>query len=398
MSQACLITPDSGFVGRVLAEGGGDLTKCFQCATCSVVCDLATGPRPFPRKEMIWAQWGLRDRLVADPDIWLCHQCNDCSTHCPRGARPADVLSALRRESIRHHAVPRLLATWTNSVKHLPLMAVISVVLLALAIALRDPVNAAVGHEAHHHALYADFFPHWQLIVFFSFFTTLAFLGAVVGVVRFWRGMRAADEAAGGFTAAVGMVPSVVRTIRSIVVHDRFGKCTSQKPRRLAHLGAFYGFLALFVVTVWAVIDIYVMPFFDIRSFYPFDLVHPMKVLANVGCVLLIFGCVKAILDRRAALQNNGPVSTSFDVIFVWLLLLVALTGLVTEVLRFAVGDVPDSGLTSTALTLYFVHLVLVFQLLVYLPYSKFAHIVYRTVAMVYAEHSGRSEGQAVTA
>jgi quinone-modifying oxidoreductase subunit QmoC len=152
------------------------------------------------------------------------------------------------------------------------------------------------------------------------------------------------------------------------------------------------------VVTVWAVIDIYVMPFFDIRSFYPFDLVHPMKVLANVGCVLLIFGCVKAILDRRAALQNNGPVSTSFDVIFVWLLLLVALTGLVTEVLRFAVGDVPDSGLTSTALTLYFVHLVLVFQLLVYLPYSKFAHIVYRTVAMVYAEHSGRSEGQAVTA
>jgi quinone-modifying oxidoreductase subunit QmoC len=216
--------------------------------------------------------------------------------------------------------------------------------------------------------------------------------------VRFWRAMKATDEAAGGFTAAVGMVPSVVRAIRSIVVHDRFGTCTSQKPRRLAHLGAFYGFLALFVVTVWAVFDIYVMPLVGVRTFYPFDLAHPMKVLANVGCVLLIFGCVKAIADRRAALRSDGPVSTSFDVIFVWLLLLVALTGLVTEVLRFAVGDVPDSGLTSTALTLYFVHLVLVFQLLVYLPYSKFAHIMYRTVAMVYAERTGRNEPEMVNA
>jgi quinone-modifying oxidoreductase subunit QmoC len=398
MPEACLIAPDSGFVGRVLAEGGGDLKKCFQCATCSVVCDLATGRKPFPRKEMIWAQWGLKDRLVADPDIWLCHQCNDCSTHCPRGARPADVLSALRQESIRHHALPRFLGTWTNGVKSLPVMALISAVLLAVALLLRDPLNAAVNYEAHHHALFADFFPHWQLIAFFSFFTGLAFLAAVVGVLRFWQGMKAADAGEGGFTPAVGMVPSVVRAIKSIVVHDRFGKCTSQKPRRLAHLGAFYGFLALFVVTVWAVIDIYVMPVFDIRSFYPFDLVHPMKVLANVGCVLLIFGCVKAIADRRAALRSDGPASTSFDVIFVWLLLLVALTGLVTEVLRFGVGDDPESGLTSTALTMYFVHLVLVFQLLVYLPYSKFAHIMYRTVAMVYAERTGRNEPEMVSA
>jgi quinone-modifying oxidoreductase subunit QmoC len=114
--------------------------------------------------------------------------------------------------------------------------------------------------------------------------------------------------------------------------------------------------------------------------------------------VLLIFGCVKAIADRRAALRSDGPASTSFDVIFVWLLLVVALTGLVTEVLRFGVGDNPESGLTSTALTLYFVHLVLVFQLLVYLPYSKFAHIIYRTVAMVYAERTGRNEPEMVSA
>ncbi|MHC4209912.1 MAG: quinone-interacting membrane-bound oxidoreductase complex subunit QmoC [Planctomycetota bacterium] len=407
MPEACLIAPDNAFIQRVLSEGGGDLKKCFQCATCSVVCDLATGRKMFPRKEMIWAQWGLKDRLVADPDIWQCHQCNDCSVHCPRGARPADVLGALRQESIRHHALPRFLATWANGVKYLPFMLLISAVLLGLALILRDPLNAAVNYEAHHHALYAEFFPHWLLIAFFAFFTTLSFLAAVVGVVRFWRGMKAADSGEGGLAPSVGLLAAIVRTVKSILVHDRFGKCTSQKPRRLAHLAAFYGFLALFVVTLWAVVDIYVMPFFDVRTFYPFDLMHPMKILANVGCVLLIYGCVKAIADRRAALRGDGPVSTSFDVLFVWLLLLVALTGLVTEVLRFAVdadvasatAEAPASaGLKNTALASYFVHLVLVFQLLVYLPFSKFAHIVYRTVAMVYAEHSGRNEGEMVQA
>ncbi len=395
MPEPYLVKPDREFLRRILDEGGEDLKKCYQCATCSVVCELSDGKKPFPRKEMIWAQWGLKDRLVGDPDIWLCHQCNDCSTRCPRGARPGDVLAALRQQSVQHFAVPRFLGSWVNQLKFLPLMLLAPVVLLALALAVRGPVEEMLSLEGHR-GFYAGFFPHWLLIGFFSFFTGLAFLGAAVGVVRFWRAMKAADELSGRTMPATGILSGIIRTVKSIFSHDRFGKCESQGSRRLAHLAAFYGFLALFVVTVWALIDLYALPvLFKIGPYYPFGLLHPMKILANVGCAVLIFGCVRAIADRMAGKEEAGA-STAFDWIFVGLLLGVAVTGLLSEILRFAAdpGEIVAERTAPqlTAFAVYFVHLVLVFDLLVYLPYSKFAHVLYRTVALVYAEHSGRHE------
>jgi len=343
---------------------------------------------------MIWTQWGLKDRLVADPDVWQCHQCNDCSTQCPRGARPGDVLAAVRRESVHHYAVPQFLGNLASSFKSLPLMLLIPAVLLAVALAVRGPIEKILPF-GEPHGFYAGLFPHWLIIGFFSFFTGLAALAAAVGVFRFWQAMKAADESAGGYSAARGIVPSLVNTIKSIIVHDKFGQCTDQAPRRLAHLLAFYGFVALFVVTVWAVLDLYLLPLFGIGPFYPFGLLHPMKILANAGCAVLIYGCVKAIGDRKRSEEESGS-GNSFDWIFLVLLLVVAITGLLTEILRFAADPGEHAsgtgGLQYAAFAIYFVHLVFVFDLLVFLPYSKFAHILYRTTALVYAEHSGRNE------
>ena len=56
----------------------------------------------------------------------------------------------------------------------------------------------------------------------------------------------------------------------------------------------------------------------------------------------------------------------------------VALTGILSELTRLA-------QLAAGMYPIYFVHLVLIFALFLYAPYSKFAHLAYRTVAVASA-------------
>jgi len=395
MAEAVLLKPDRKFVEEIIDSGGEDLKLCVQCATCSVVCDLSSDSSPFPRKEMIWAQWGLKDRLMADPDVWLCHHCMDCSERCTRGAKPGDVLAAVREQAIKHYATPQFLAGMVNKVKQIPVMFMLMPgILLLLAILLRHPIEGllGLGGSVHDEAFYASFFPHWLLIAFYTSLTMLAFVGLLGGLFKYWKAMKAADLADGRQIGETGIITSFIRTVTTILLHRQFGRCTQRGNRQWTHLFAFYGFIALFAVTVYAVFDLYLFPVVGLDSMYPFNLMHPMKILANIGGVLLIAGCVKGILDQKKDAGDSSG-STSFDQIFIWLLLLVGVTGFITEVFRFTVGvDAHGGAMQFTAYAIYFVHLMCVFGLLVYLPYSKFAHIWYRTLAMVYAEYSGRTK------
>jgi len=390
------IKPDVDFIRVLSKETNNTFKLCMQCGTCSVTCGISPDRAPFPRKEMAWATWGMKDRLLADPDIWWCHQCNDCSTRCPRGARPADVLSAVRQEAVKHYAVPGFLGRWIGQGNIVPLL--LPAVLLVFALALRDPLwNSGQGvlMYLNHEGFYANLFPHWLLIGFYSFFWGLAMVGCLVGAARYWQAMKAADRRSGWEAPSTGIMSSWVRTIKSILVHDRFSKCTSQASRKTAHLGAFYGFLALFLVSAWAVVALYMInpliPGHDRDLIYPFAIWNPWKIFANLGGAALVVGSVLAIRERRSG-EKDAPASSSFDWLFLFLLLIVGTTGLLTEILRYLAEPGGVEGMKYAAYSVYFVHLVAVFDLLIYLPYSKLAHIVYRTVALVYTEYSGRNQ------
>ncbi len=388
-----LIEPDLDFIRLLNTQGAASFKKCFQCGTCSATCPISPAANPFPRKEMAWASWGMRDRLLKDPDVWLCHHCNDCSTQCPRGARPGDLLALIRREVVVHYAVPHFLARWVNDPRYAPLLLAIPAVLLGLALMVRDPLQDALGITENTGDKivfsFSSVFPHWLLNTLFGFFGILALVGAFAGVVRFWRAIKA-DRPDQISTPVKGMGASIVAALKKVISHENFTSCTTARARYPAHLGVFFGFLALSLVSIW-VITAKFNPLISSDFVYPFSLLSPWKILANLGGFALLLGCTWMIYDRLEFSDNAGE-SNYFDWIFIWTLFLVAVTGFITEVMHFL-------RLEPHRHVAYFIHLMFVFTVLIYLPYSKFAHVIYRTTAMVFAEYTGRNWGvQASTA
>ncbi|GAB4483886.1 MAG: quinone-interacting membrane-bound oxidoreductase complex subunit QmoC [Thermodesulfovibrionales bacterium] len=387
-----LIQPDVKFINDVIAAGGDSVKKCFQCATCSVVCNVTPEDNPFPRKEMIQAQWGLKDKLFSNPDIWLCHQCSDCTAYCPRGAKPGEVLAAVRKMSIERYATPGFLGKMVGSPKFLLLLLAVPVVIFLAALTMQGHTFFPEGE-----IVYAEKFMKVPYIdVIFGVAALFAVFGFFNGIRKYWADLKSGSPVQASDNKwqklAKGSLPLILwKTVLEFMTHKRFDKCEVAKDRSTTHMFVFFGFVGLAITTTWAIVYLYGYEFFGIQKMAflnfgesPYPLTDPMKILGNFSALLLFAGILQVITNRRKNAEKAG-MGSYYDWLFISVILIIVTTGILSEVLRLA--KVP-----MLAYPVYFTHLVVVFFLFAYAPFSKMAHMVYRTTALVYAKYSGREE------
>jgi quinone-modifying oxidoreductase subunit QmoC len=356
MSEATIIKPDLNFVNEIIKGGGESLKKCYQCATCSVVCNVTPEGNPFPRKEMVLAQWGQKDKLIASADVWLCHQCSDCTAYCPRGAKPGEVLNAIRKQSIKEVAL-------------IPLFGNLDIA----------KVRAKSAVMAYHNMM-----PVPAIDTIFILTAAFAAFSAFMGIKRLWSGMQATTGGQGNGSPFTHVVPAVLE----ILAHKKFADCSVNRLRQWGHLLLFYSFAGLAVVTTWAIVYLYGHELLHIQAFGPFHfgeapypMTDPMKMLALASSAAFAVGIVIILLNRFGQAGKAG-LGSYFDWIFLAMVVGVGATGMLSWAMRLA-------DLTEGYYVYYF-HLVFVWSLFAYAPYSKFAHLFYRTTAMVFAKYTGR--------
>ncbi|MFC1554580.1 quinone-interacting membrane-bound oxidoreductase complex subunit QmoC [candidate division KSB1 bacterium] len=370
MSERLTVDPDVDFIKTIKAQGGESVKKCYQCATCSVVCKLSDSERAFPRKEMIWAQWGLKDRLLGDPGVWLCHQCNDCSQQCPRGAEPGNVLAGIRAYIYEKFAFPGFMGKVISSPKSLPfmLLGILGMFIVLLSLIHK---SASLGFDIPDlkNVGYAEFLPHIWAEGLFVTGNVIIFMFAAMGFLKFWNYMKKSNNG-----EAPAMISSILKVIGDVIAHTRFNKCGENKSRYIAHLLVFYGFIGAMITAGLAV---FFTTFIEIVP-SPIPLLHPIKLLGMASGMGVIIGSIM-MLSRRSSDPDLVGANGYSDKLFLYMVFSVGLTGMLTLFARL-------SGISQLGYGIYVIHLVVVFFLLWFMPYSKFAHMIYRFLAMAFAK------------
>jgi quinone-modifying oxidoreductase subunit QmoC len=336
---------------------------------------------------MVLAQWGQKDKLITSPDVWLCHQCSDCTAYCPRGAKPGEVLNAIRKQSIKHVAMVPLFARIAQDPKLVWLLFAIPMVLwYAILVVLGNGSFTAARAEGNIMA-YHKFVPVPVIDTVFILTAIFAALSAFVGVKRLWSGMK---TQAGEMKSGGNLVANVISSVTQIMTHTKFADCNVNRLRQWGHMALFYAFAGLAVTTTWAIIYLYGYELLGIHAFGPFHfgeapypMSDPMKMVALASSVAFTVGVVIILLNRFAQAGKAG-MGSYFDWIFLAIVIGVGATGMLSWALRLADMNV--------GYLVYYFHLVFVWSLFAYAPYSKFAHLFYRTTAMVFAKYTGREK------
>lgn len=385
------VKPDLELI-RALKEAGGDtLKKCYQCATCSVMCPLSKDGSPFPRKEMIWAQWGMTDKLITDPDVFLCHQCGDCTENCPRGAKPGDVLGAIRAYAYTFYGWPKPLAKLASSAKGLPMLIGLPVVVILVMWMLSGAMHIPTQEYFARYG-YTHFFGHWDFYwyaknIFFIVLIMLPSLGlglfsAFKGVTNMWKEMSKNAGVNSEFRPSVVQFvqqfvwPSIVE----IVKHDRFKECKTNNDRVRGHLPLMLAFIGLFIVTCWSLFKQDILGLIWPSLHGPLPMTDPFKWLANASAIAFLFGIAVLWSNRKRAEAEQNTQVTFYDWFLIWEITAVGVTGLGAELLRWA-------GMPTVGYLVYFLHLVSIMMLFLYLPYTKMAHLIYRTTAYTFEKY-----------
>ena len=367
-------TANPSLMATIRRYGAFDVSACFSCGVCTATCPLSTHAASFPRKLIHYAQLGMKDRLLG-PDVWLCESCGECSEKSPRDAKPSEFMIEHRKYEISDLSVPafsrRLLTSRTFAASAL---AVLSLVFLGiLALIERPPDLTSV-------ALFG-FLPEAGIEVIGIAIGIVALGTALLGALRLWRRMaRASPRRTQSAVAAdgAGSLPwtqTVAPALGDVLLERRTQSCASEKAsasrwtsRWFVHLTVFWGFLGLLLATVLRFV---VVPIHG-ELVPPWE---PVRLLGIVSGAALLYGTPMMIFRRLRKADRYTSRSTFMDWAFLVLLFLAGLGGFLLDLAQYA-------GLPFWAYAFMLFHLVVVFDLLVLIPFSKFAHVVYRPFAL----------------
>ncbi len=367
MSERISVKPDPEFIDYLKENGGEDFKKCYQCATCTVVCSLSNNEYGFPRKQMLLAQWGQKDRLLEDPAPWLCFYCGECSKRCPRQADPGETMMAMRRYLTSQYDWTGLSRLMYRSVFWE--FGILATVAAAVVLLFTLPQNCGFG-------LLSRSGPAALSTVMLDRFAPVGIvdvgdriMAAILGLLLLTNAARMFSRLTRGEKIPIRLYfTQLPHMIWQGVTQIRWKDCAGSDGTKnwVRHLVLVSGYALMFTLVV------VFLPWFQIND----SSFHWTSILGYYATAVLLGSTAWIVFDRMRKRGGMHRFSHFSDWLFPILLFLTALTGILLHLFRLM--DLP----MPTYIT-YMIHLAIVVPMLVVeVPFGKWGHLLYRPLAI----------------
>ena len=364
---------DPQFLTELKKYGEVNIESCFNCGNCSAICPLSTEEDNFPRRMNRFAQLGLRDHLLASKELWLCYYCGECTKTCPRQADPGEYMASARRYAIASYDPTGLAKLLYTS----PVLSVIFLLVLAAAIGAFF-FQASAPMDLQTLRLF-EFIPSKLIHNAGIAVGIVIVLATLAGMASMWRRtFQALGYPKGTRLDWWGAIWKAFG--QEVLGQSRYRKdCESSavnKPwhsqKWFVHASILWGFLGLFAATA---LD-YLLELLNVKATGTWvPLWYPIRLLGTISGLFLLYGTSMAFMRRFRKDDVSYEKSTSSDWIFLMLMWLAGVTGFLLEI-----GVYLPAAAWSYWMLL--AHLIVVGELLLLAPFTKFAHAVYRSIAL----------------
>ena len=359
---------DPALLAEVRKYGKFDVTGCFNCGSCTLSCDLANDHVSFPRRSTRYVLMGLKQVLHESLDPWICHDCGDCSTVCPRQTEPREGMVTLRRYLASVYDWTGL-ASKVNSSKiwHIGSLSFVGALVLLLIVLyhlyvvkmpLSDFSSTSMGLE-HTFPTVTSF----TLVVIL--FPLLILLSNAFRM--YWVTVHQKESIRSPLSQ---WIVEAKTFMLHFFTYKKMAECPTEKGRWPKHLLLGIGCLGMLAVLVFA------LRWFQTDKIYPLS--HPQRWLGYLFTAFLLFGSGDILLGRIKKEKEVYKSSEFEDWIFPVLLFATALSGIVVHILRY-------SGLELATHYSYAIHMMIAVPMLVVeMPFGKWTHMIYRPLAMYF--------------
>jgi nitrate reductase gamma subunit/ferredoxin len=376
---------DAGVLPEMRGYGAFDINGCFNCGNCTAVCPLSKDTDAFPRRVIRYAQLGQRDSIAASKEVWLCYYCGECSLTCPRQAEPGAFMAAARRFSIASFDPTTLARRMYRSTGF---NIFVLVVLFAALVALFVGASPGLPSGRVVTSKLLEFVPfeviHWVGI---GVVALMALVSVLTLINMVWMlakapvpGAPLPSQKPSRFPLAMAWT-AFTAMIAEIVGQRRYRDCDKDKDapegalpvrRWFVHYSIMGGMVGLGLATA---LDYMIKdPEVSVPVYYP------IRLLGIIAGLFLIWGTSVAIVQRLRKKAKYYAQSTLSDWTFLGMLWLIGVTGFVLTFGEY----VTFRGVWIDVVFLF--HVGLAMELIVLLPFTKLAHIIYRPVALWMAE------------